>query len=126
MVTRDRKSRYWKPAVRHMSHVLLALDARLFSSGITPAAPMVEFGDGVSEDPNEVATTLELLERAKAASLETKVRALHPDWDDKQVREEIQAIKDEGGMGPLADPTQVGSVPPGTGDPSRPPGADAS
>ncbi len=129
MVTRDRKGRYWRPAVRHMAHVLLALDAAIFGSGVTPAAPLVEFGDGVSEDPHEVADTLALLEQAKAASTETKVRALHPEWDDKAVDEEVQRIKDEGGMGVLADPAAVGSVPPGAGDqadPSRPPGADAS
>lgn len=120
MVTRDRKSRYWKPAVRHMAHVLLALDAAIFASGITPAQPLVEFGDGVSEDPHEVADTLALLEQAKAASTETKVRALHPDWDDKDVDEEVQRIKDEGGMGVLADPLKVGSVPPGAGGPANP------
>ena len=116
MTTRDRKGRYWRPAVRHMAHVLLALDAAVFRSGITPAAPLVEFGDGVSEDPHEVAETLELLERAKAVSLETKVRWIHPDWDDKAVQEEVGRIKDEGAMDPLADPTKVGSVPPGAGD----------
>jgi hypothetical protein len=125
MVTRDRKGRYWRPAVRHMAHVLLALDAAIFSSGITPAAPLVEFGDGVSEDPHEVADTLSLLEQAKAASVETKVRMLHPEWDETAVREEVQRIKDEGAMGPLADPTQVGTVPPGA-DPSTAAERDAS
>lgn len=116
MVTRDRKGRYWSPAVRHMGHVLLALDAAVFGSPITPAEPAVEFGDGVSEDPRDTAETLELLERAGAASTEVKVRWLHPDWDDAAVRAEVSAIEKSRGLGEFADPTGVGSVPPGAGE----------
>lgn len=118
MITRDRKGRYWRPAVRHMLHVLLALDAAVFSSGITPVAPLVDFGDGVSEDPRETAETVSLLEQAKAVSTETKVRMLHPEWDDGDVEAEVARIKDEQALAPVADPTRVGSVPPGEQDPA--------
>jgi hypothetical protein len=118
-ITRDKKIRYWRPALQEVFETLLMIDSMVFGTGVTPARPAVEFGDGVSEDPAEMAQTLQLLESARAASIDTKVRMLHPDWDDTAVGEEVQRIKDEQGMGPVQDPGAFRGLP---GQP-QPPGA---
>lgn len=103
-ITRDKKIRYWRPALQEIFETLMMVDALSFGSGITPERPAIEFGDSVSEDPGAVAQTMQLLDAARAMSTETKVRTLHPDWEDAEVDEEVARIKDENAMGPLQDP----------------------
>lgn len=97
MITRDKKSRYWAPAVADMLHVMLQLDRVLFTPGLTPERPRVTFGDSVSEDPQSVAQTLALLQQAQAVSIDTKVRMVHPDWDETAVAAERDRILTESG-----------------------------
>jgi A118 family predicted phage portal protein len=94
-ITRDRKIVYWRPGLQQIIEVLLAIDASVFNSGVTPERPDLEFGSGVSEDPSTVAQTAQLLDAAQAASTDTKVRMVHPEWDDDQVAEEIAKIRDD-------------------------------
>jgi hypothetical protein len=94
-ITRDRKIVYWRPGLQQIIEVLLAIDASVFHSGVTPERPDLEFGDGVSEDPTTVAQTAQLLRAAEAASTETLVKLVHPDWDDTAVREEVAKIRDD-------------------------------
>lgn len=98
MVTRKKKAGYWRHPAADMFHVMLLLDAVLFGSRITPERPAVQFGDGVAESEQSTATTLDLLTRAQAASTGTKVKILHPDWDDTTVKAEVAAILAETGM----------------------------
>ncbi|MFB6618218.1 phage portal protein [Streptomyces sp. NPDC085524] len=108
MVTRKKKAGYWRHGIAEMTHVMLQLDAGLFGRPITPSRPRVEFRDGVAESEQSTATTLDLLSRAGAVSTGTKIKILHPDWDDAQVEAERLAILAETG----ADvPDPVGSFP---------------
>lgn len=98
MITRDVKARYWAPALADMLHVMLKLDRVLgFSRVAADERPHIQFGDSVSEDPKTTAETLSLLAQAEAASTDTKVRILHPDWGDDQVRAEVDRIHSEAG-----------------------------
>ncbi|MFE7017568.1 phage portal protein, partial [Streptomyces sp. NPDC057651] len=108
MVTRKKKSGYWRHGLADMLHVLLQLDAQQFGTPIKPERPTVEFGDGVAESEQATATTLDLLNRAGAVSTETKVKILHPEWDDTAVRVEADAILAETGAGA---PDPVGAFP---------------
>lgn len=99
MVTRGKKAGYWRAGAAHMLHVQLQMDARLFGSRITPQRPRVEFGDGIAESEQQQATTLDLLARAGAVSTNTKVKILHPEWNDTAVKAEAAAILAETGMG---------------------------
>lgn len=112
-VTRDRKIQYVIPALRRHVQALLAIDAALGWSKAEAEVPMVEFGDAVSEEPRQIAETVELLQRAQAASIETRVRAVHPEWDKTEVDAEVQRIKDEQGVGPLTDPAAFTGLPAG-------------
>ncbi|MGW2497304.1 phage capsid protein [Streptomyces pseudogriseolus] len=97
MRTRKKKTGYARHPVADMLHVMLQLDARLFTSGIKPERPEVEFGSGVAESAQQKATTLDLLARAGAVSTATKVKYLNPDWDDTAVQAEVRAILAETG-----------------------------
>lgn len=110
MTTRKKKARYWLPALPDMLHVLLMLDRRLFTPALVPARPRVEFGTAVSEEPSSVAQTLVLLSQAEAISTDTKVRRLHPEWDETAVREEVDRILAESGAA-VPDPMQTGALP---------------
>ncbi|MFD9879983.1 phage portal protein [Streptomyces alboflavus] len=107
MTTRGKKVRYWQPAVADMLHVLLMLDRQLFTPNLAVERPRVEFAPAVSEDPASTAQTLALLTQAEAVSTETKVRTLHPDWDETAVREETDRVLSESGRA-AADPMQTG------------------
>lgn len=109
MITRDKKARYWAPALADMLHVMLMLDRQLFTPGLTPERPRITFGDSVSEDPATVAQTLSMLAQAQAVSTDTKIRALHPDWDDTAVQQEVERILTETGQA-VPDPMQAGAL----------------
>ncbi|HET6353395.1 phage portal protein [Streptomyces sp.] len=108
MITRDRKARYWAPELAQIVEVLLLLDQQLGFSSVAPERPTIEFGDSVSEDPKTTAETIELLARAQALSAEAKVRMLHPEWEDTEVKEETDRIlKETGAL--VADPAMTGA-----------------
>ncbi|MCT9090598.1 phage portal protein [Streptomyces sp. ASQP_92] len=109
MITRDKKSRYWLPALADMLLVMLRLDREFFTPGLVPERPRVTFGDSVSEDPASTAQTLSLLQQAQAVSTDTKVRTLHPDWDDTAVQAEVDRILTETGQA-VPDPMQAGAL----------------
>lgn len=115
-LTRNHKMLYWRPALAEITETLLMVDAAQFGSGVTPERPDVEFPDGVAEDPEAVARTLQMLAAAEIISIRTGVEMLHPDWDKKRVEDEVELIKKERGIGQLEDPgTFRGAAgPPGT------------
>jgi hypothetical protein len=51
-----------------------------------------------------LATTLQLITAAEAASTEVKVAMLHPDWDEEQIAAEVALIKAEHTPPPITDP----------------------
>lgn len=106
--TRNRKIVYWRPALADAVEALLAIDKTVFGSGVTVDRPDIEFGDSVSEDPQTMATTAELLRRADAASTETLVRMQHPEWEDTDVQAETDRILKESGR-MVADPVMTGA-----------------
>ena len=103
--TRDRKLRNVRPAISDVLEKLLAVDAAVFgTAGVKPERPDVEFPDGVQESLLSLAQTMQALRTAEAASTDTLVRMLHPEWDDTQVTEEVALIMGEQ-PAPLPDPT---------------------
>ena len=65
------------------------------------------WSDDEKPDDAALAAEVELLTRAQAASTETKVKILHPDWDEKAIAVEVALIQAELGMsipdlGPVA------------------------
>ncbi|MGW2292711.1 phage portal protein [Streptomyces phaeochromogenes] len=96
-ITRRKKAGHWKQGMADVLFALLALDAVHFRNGVIPERPRVEFPDGVAESPMDTAQTLDLLNRAQAVSTATRVKILHPEWDDTEVAAEAAAILRETG-----------------------------
>jgi hypothetical protein len=122
LITRARKALYWQPAIADALAAQLAIEAGpLFGvRGLDLEPPKVEFQDSISEGIEEIATTASLLTQAEAASRETLVRMVHPDWDDQQVTAEVDKILGETGRS-VADPAMTGAEggPPDAGFPSN-------
>jgi hypothetical protein len=95
LTTRDRKIGYWGPAITRALRVLMAVDVAQFGADMTPAPVKVEFPDAVSDPPETVARTLQLLSEANAISQRIKVAMLHEDWTPTEVDEEVARIKEE-------------------------------
>jgi A118 family predicted phage portal protein len=109
MATRARKALYWGPGIADIVAAQLAVEQGLFGvSGLDLEPPKVEFQDSISDGPAEIAATAALLRQAEAASTETLVRMLNPDWDKDQVKTEVTAILGESGRA-VADPTLTGA-----------------
>jgi A118 family predicted phage portal protein len=117
LITRKKKINYWRPGLADILETLLLIDQAVFRTPLTPAKPDLEFADVAGEDPQALAQTAQLLRAAEAASTDTLVRMVHPDWDDTAIDEEIQKIKDEGAA-KIAPPDQMN-----LGDPNHDPGA---
>jgi A118 family predicted phage portal protein len=92
LTTRDRKIGYWTIALQELLETMLLIDNEIFRAATTPDAPDVDFPEAVSPDPSATATTVKTLADAQAASTETLVRMVHPEWDDDQVAAEVDAI----------------------------------
>lgn len=105
--TRDKKSRYWAAALGPFFRTLLEVDSAAFRSGATTdEIPEVKFQETVQKDPLELAQTARELRSAEAASTETMVRMLHPNWDGDTVDAEVQRITKESGRN-LTDPLSL-------------------
>lgn len=123
--TRDKKIMYWKGALEEVLEALLAADAQEFNSGIEVFPVKVEFPDAVQPDMRMLAETVEFMKRAEAASLQVRIETLHPDWDPKQVKEEVDRIQEESSIiNPDTfglSPNPPALLPPGQGEPSPDP-----
>jgi len=105
--TTNRKRRYWRSAIEDVMHMMLVIDAEIFSSGVEPMRPSLEWAMGGS-DLRETASSLNLINLAQAASIETRVRMLHPDWDEPDVVAEVAKVREEIGV---AAPDPTGGLP---------------
>jgi len=107
-ITRTKKAGHRRHGLTEQLHVQLMLDRLMFGSRVTTQRPTVEFGSGVAESMQSIGTTLDLLARAGAVSTSTKVKVLHPEWDDSAVKAEVTLILTETGAGA---PDPVGTFP---------------
>lgn len=115
ILTRERGIRYWKPELRTLLAGLLATDRRVFSTNVRPEESIaIEFPDSVSDDLRSLAETVDLLNRAEAASVRTRVEILHPDWSEDQIKREVAEILRE--QGPVIDAPFPGDDLDGEGD----------
>ena len=94
LITRDKKIKYVRPRLAEALLALLKVGQVHFGWKVDPSKQLtVNFPDAVQQDPASLAQTLALIETAQAASIETKVRMLHPEWEKPEVDEEVARIK---------------------------------
>lgn len=114
LTTRQKKVLYWRPAVRDILYGWLSVKRVMFNdTTVTPERPAAEFPDVVLPDQLELAQTASTMAGAEAASKETLVRMLHPDWDEQQVKTEVKMIYAELGTELIGRARIALSPPPG-------------
>lgn len=105
--TRDKKAMYAKAALARWSLAALEIDYAVFGGealGDLTVMPDVDFAPVSQADPEKLARTAQILDVARAASRETIVRTVHPDWDDDEVAIEVKAILAEEERRAAAEP----------------------
>lgn len=99
LLTREKKSRYWQPEIRSLLNQVQQIDiATGLSSSYEIQDIGIELEDSIIVDPLENSETIRNLDQARAVSVLTKVRILHPEWDDEEVEKEVEKILKEQGM----------------------------
>lgn len=107
LMTQQRKRAYWESPLADLMEMLLYVDREHFTRGLTVYRPAVGMADSLTPDDIELATAVELVNRAGAASTETLITMLHPDWDKKRIEEEAKRVREEKGLY-VESPLQVG------------------
>jgi hypothetical protein len=114
LMTRQKKIRYWRPALRDIIYSLMCVSREYFGvTAIVPERPDLVFPPVALPDVQVMAQTVASLAGAEAASKRTLVAMAHPDWDDVQVAEEVQLIISEVGMEMAAHSRIALAMPPG-------------
>ena len=96
--TQQRKAQWWGVAVESALFKMLAIAQSTLGESISPLRPQVEMADSLPENPMELAQTVSTLDQARAVSVETKVRMVHPDWDEEQITPEVRRVLAEQGL----------------------------
>ena len=94
--TTSKKQAYWEPQLNHLVKAMMMIYNESLNGDIVADTEsiIVEFCDSVSNNLTDIANSVKLLSDAKAASTETKVRMVHPEWSDSQVDEEVKKIEE--------------------------------
>jgi hypothetical protein len=102
--TRSRKILYATPAVGHVLTAWVAYSADVLRTPEMAAVSVSAEWPPDLPNPEAVARTIQLLDAARAVSVREKVRMQHPRWTTDDVDTEVEAIREESGIGPVADP----------------------
>lgn len=114
-LTRGRFIRTQTPHLSRIIRKLLAVDHAIFDTPNVDAPIWVEFPDSVQESMLRLAQTVQTLFAADSASMDQRVRILHPDWNDDMWDEEVAKLKAEYAA-PVTDPESLPPVKPGQVD----------
>lgn len=98
MMTRAKKINTWRSELARIIYSLMVIEVQNFGNTlITPELPNIEFVETIGPDITVLAQTAAQLEAAGAASKETLVQLVHPDWSPEQVNKEVTRIFSETG-----------------------------
>ncbi|MEV8029261.1 phage portal protein [Cellulosimicrobium funkei] len=101
-LTRVKKIKHWQAALSHMARVLLEIDGALYpgrGGGVTSDEITINFPAEANPDLATLAQTALALKNAGAASTESLVRTVRPNWTSDQVNDEVDLIKEESEVG---------------------------
>ncbi|WP_404285422.1 hypothetical protein [Glutamicibacter arilaitensis] len=108
-LSQGRKGRTVRPTLIALVRKMLAIDKAVFGSGVDDTLPItLELADGIKDDPEALARTAQMLWTAQTASIDTRVRLVNPGKDESWITAEVERIKQENGIGKVADPETVG------------------
>ncbi len=105
--TKAKKENYWQAALKNVVYkMILVYNEELGGKLEEDITANITFNDGLTNNINELSSSLKMISDAQAASTETKVRLLHPDWEEEQITKETARIIDENGLTSLQNPDQ--------------------
>lgn len=127
--TTSKKQAYWEDAIKELVTAMCVIKNTFLGGSFNVDLDVnVAFIDSVSNNTAEVATSVKTLADAKAASTDTKVRMVHPEWSETQVQEEVERIlNDESAGMPMGNPEDLTEIEFGKnnqGGKQNPPGAN--
>lgn len=107
--TRGKKINYWDSPLEHIMTAMLQLDRAIYHTpGIHETDRVqVDFPDVLTSDISTVASAINMLHNAQAASVETLVKMQHPEWSSKQISDEVDLILKEYG---ISDPSAIADM----------------
>ena len=94
-LTRGRQIRSSIPRLSRILTKLLAVDRVVFGTPNVDAPIWVDFPDSVQESPLKLAQTALTLFTSQSASLDERVKGLHPGWNDDMWDEEAAKVQKE-------------------------------
>lgn len=114
-MTAKGKSRYWTAGIQRALTLCQLVDAKGeqdfgFNRSYTDAAgmPTVQLADPIPPDPIEDAQRAATLVTAEVQSRRTSIEELHPEWNDTQVDDELDRIREDmGGTTPPPPPPEA-------------------
>lgn len=114
LVTRDQKIRLWVEALVYIIRKALAVDAQVFSTGVTETDLDVVFPDAFQPDPKAIAEQNALDAASKSSSIFTRVKLAHPDLTPDEINKEVERIREENKPVPavIAAPQENSAVKP--------------
>lgn len=94
--TKAKKESYWYPALKKLLNNMILLYSTELGGDIELDSDInIEFSDSSSNDFLTTANAVKMVSDAHSASIETRVRILHPDWEEEQIVKEVSALKME-------------------------------
>lgn len=103
--TKAKKQSYWQDTISSLVHkLMLVYNKELSGKMETNIDINVEFSDSITNDLGTTATSLKMLSDAQSASIETRVKILHPEWEKEQIESEVKRIKEENSVATAPNP----------------------
>ena len=106
--TKSKKEQYWEPALKKLVKLSMLIYKQQLSGKLDDSGTVtIQFADGSGTSLSEMASAVAQISNAIAASVDTKVRYLHPEWSEEQISIEVELIIKENGLSPeLPDPEE--------------------
>lgn len=103
--TKSKKENYWYGALKKIINNLILVYNIEFGGNIDVDSKIgIEFSDSFANDITTTSNAIKMIGDAHAASIETKVRMLHPDWEEEQILKETEQIKKENSIVSMPNP----------------------
>jgi A118 family predicted phage portal protein len=107
LLTRGKKGGYWLPAIKSLLMQMQQMDNALNVVYYDPLDISVELEDSIIVDAKELSETVKNYDMANALSQITKVKMIHPEWNDEEIEAEVNRINDESGITTEQFPLEV-------------------
>lgn len=109
---RSKKLNYWSMPLERFLTAVMRLDAEVYGeiSAQEGDRVIIEFPDSMSTDLSTISQAVQLMHNAQAASTETMVKMLHPDWEQGQIEDEVRKVMEEYGVATMEPDAMQGDL----------------